>query len=85
MKTIVYRVENFSDNLDEKGEPMSQNDLDNLNKADVYNVRVGNMKKSVGLTTGELLLLVKSGDYKEIYVQEVYSRAKELTAKALQD
>ena len=78
--TIVYSVNNFSD---ESGKIMSQNDLDKLNKANVYNVRVDNMKKSIGLTPEEILLLVNSGDYNEIHIQEVYNRVQGLAEKTL--
>ena len=79
--TIAYLVKDFSG---EKGKVMSSNDLDKLDRANVYNVRVNDIKRIVGLTAEEIKLLVDSEDYKEISIQEVYNRTRGLAEKALQ-
>ncbi len=79
--TIAYLVKDFSD---EKGRIMSLNDLEKLDRANVYNVRIDNAKKVIGLTAEEIQLIITSNSYKEISIQEVYNRAQGLAEKALQ-
>ena len=68
--TIVYLIKNL---LDEKGKgkTISLDELDKLDEANVYNVRIDcekniDKKYKVGLTSKEVQLIVDSGIYKEI-------------------
>ncbi len=84
--TIIYLVKKHSD---EEGKIMSLDELNKLNKANVYNVRIDdkkniNKKPRVRLTTEEIQLMVNSGIYKELHIQEVYNRVQGLAEKALQ-
>ena len=84
--TIVYFVKNLSD---EKGKIMSLDELNKLDRANVYNVRINdkkdiNKKHRVGLTSEEMQLMINSEIYKKIYIQEVYNRAQGLAEKAQQ-
>ena len=84
--TIVYLIKNLSD---KNGRIISLEDLNKLDKANVYNTRTDNKKDinnkpRVGLATQEIQLMVNSGIYKKIYIQEVYDRAQGLAEKAQQ-
>jgi len=83
--TIVYLIKNLLDE-EEKGKTIFLDELDKLDEANVYNVRIDgekdiDKKYKVGLTSEEVQLIVDSGSYKEIYIQEIYNRMQELAKR----
>ena len=81
--TIVHLIKNLSDE-EEKGETISLEKLNKLDKANVYNLRIDgekdiDKKYRVGLTSEEVQLMVNSGIYKEVYIKEIYNRIQELS------
>jgi len=83
--TIVHLIKNLLDE-EEKGKIISLDELNKLDEANVYNVRIGgekdiDKKYRVGLTSEEVQLIVDSGSYKEIYIEEIYNRMQELAKR----
>jgi len=76
--TIIYLVKKLSD---ENGKIISLDDLNKLNKDNVYNVRV-NDKNRVGLTTEEIKLIIGS-DIDKIYIHEAYNKIQGLAERVM--
>jgi hypothetical protein len=78
--TTIYLVKNISD---KEGKIISLADLNKLNEANAYNVRIDN-KSLTGLIPEEIKLITDSNLNNKIYIQEVYNRAQGLAERALQ-